>query len=225
MIKILRWVFGVTWIVASIGMMTTNAIVGGILVLVAALLMLPPTFGFITQSTGTTFGRPIKIAAILLPLFAGVGLSTAADNAKAAEDKKLADAKAAEKQKQEQLAYERLSPAAKDSIKRAAALEEKNKKAQEKRAAEYAAKKERREKIESQFSSYDGSHHGVERAIKARMNDPDSYEHVQTRFKDEGSYILVYTQFRGKNAFNAKIMSVASAKVDFSGNVLDLQMK
>jgi hypothetical protein len=225
MIKIIRWVFGIGWLVGGIGIMTDTSIVGGILVSLAGLLLLPPSFTFIAQATGKTVSKPVKYISVILLLAVGFSIVAPKQEAKALAEKKAAEESVAEKKKQEHLAYERLSPAAKDSIKRAVAREEKIAKEQQARAVVYEAKKARREKVESQFSSYDGSHHGVERAIKARMNDPDSYEHVQTRFKDMGNYILVYTQFRGKNAFNAKIMNVATAKVDFSGNVLGLEMQ
>jgi hypothetical protein len=224
MLKLLRWFFGGGWAIASIGFIGDSIVVGGLLLLIGGLLLLPPTFGLIARATGSHLSKPIKYIAVILPLLAAAFIIIPKQEAKAAAEKAAAAASAAEKKKQEQLAYARLTPAAKDSIKKAAAREEKAVKAQAARAAEYASKKERREKVEAQFSAYDGSHPAVERAIKTRMNDPDSYEHVTTRFKDEGTYILVYTQFRGKNAFNAKVMSVATAKVDFSGNVVDLQM-
>lgn len=224
MVKILRWFFGISWMIAGIGFITDSIVAGGLLLLLGGLLLLPPTFGLLAQVMGNPLPKALKYVAVIAPLFAAAMIIGPKQEAKAKQDKAAAEAKEAEKKKQEQLAYERLPPAAKDSIKRAQALEEKNKKAQEKRAAEYAAKKERREKVEALFSAYDGSQPGVERAIKKRMNDPDSYEHVATRFADNGSFVTVYTQFRGKNAFNAKIMTVATAKIDLSGNVLDLQM-
>ncbi len=76
--------------------------------------------------------------------------------------------------------------------------------------------------VENQFSSWDGSHRGVTELIKKSMNDPDSYEHVETRFKDNGDHILVITKFRGANAFGGKVVNTISAKVDFSGNVIEV---
>ena len=83
-------------------------------------------------------------------------------------------------------------------------------------------KTERQLKVESQFSSWDGSHPGLERLIKKNMNDPDSYEHVETRFRDDGDYIFVITKFRGANAFGGKVVNTVSAKVDFNGNVIEI---
>lgn len=84
---------------------------------------------------------------------------------------------------------------------------------------------QRRELIERQFSVWDGSHPGVTRAIKASMNDPKSYDHVETVFWDRGDYLLIRTRFRGKNAFGGVILNTVNAKVDFSGNVLDIALQ
>ena len=44
----------------------------------------------------------------------------------------------------------------------------------------------RRQRLQAQFSGWDGSHRAVEQAIKARMNNPKSYEHVGTTYVDHG---------------------------------------
>lgn len=87
----------------------------------------------------------------------------------------------------------------------------------EKTAAELRA-----ERIEKAFSPWDGSHRGVEREIKARMNDPSSYEHVETRYTDKGDFLLVRTTFRGKNAFGGLIVNTWVVKTDLDGNVLQI---
>lgn len=91
--------------------------------------------------------------------------------------------------------------------------------------ADIRKKKEHEERqalIEKQFSKWDGSHPKLTEMIKNSMNDPDSYEHVETLFGDRGDFLLVQTTFRGKNAFNATIKNSVTAKVDFSGNVLEI---
>ena len=220
MLKILRWLLGIGWLAGGISLTVDTPGVGGILVSLAGLLILPPTFPFIAQATGKTVSRPLKYIAVFLILAAGYALVAPKQELKAAERKKAE----AEKIKQEQLAYEKLSPAVKDSLRLAKAQEEKIAKQQLAAAAAADEKKARQEKVEAQFSAYDGSNRGVEKAIKERMNDPDSYEHVKTTFNDKGDYITVFTQFRGKNAFGGKVLSTAIAKVDFEGHVLALQM-
>lgn len=84
------------------------------------------------------------------------------------------------------------------------------------------ALKKRQERIEKQFSGWDGSHRNLEKLIKQNMNDPDSYEHIETGYKDMVLYILVSTKFRGANAFGGKVINTVSAKVDLDGNVLEI---
>jgi hypothetical protein len=74
----------------------------------------------------------------------------------------------------------------------------------------------------TQFSQYDGSHRNVEAAIKARMNNPDSYKHVETRFVETPSGAIVYSEFHGTNAFGGVITTTAVANVDRAGNVTSL---
>jgi hypothetical protein len=80
----------------------------------------------------------------------------------------------------------------------------------------------RKKKIESQFSAWDGSHRNLERVIKESMNDPDSYEHVETVYWDRGDYLVVRTTFRGKNAFGGVVKNSVKAKVSLDGQVLQI---
>lgn len=91
-------------------------------------------------------------------------------------------------------------------------------------AAAEAAIAARLQKIKAQFSAWNGANRPVQDAIKAKMNDPDSYEHVSTNYVDKGKFIAVMTKFRGKNAFGGLVLNTAVAKVDLDGNVLALQM-
>ena len=217
MLKFLRWFFGISWLIAGLSFATGSTVAGGILIALAGLLILPPIFPYLTEKAGKMLGRGPKVITVLLLFFSGISLFTSAE-----------DTKAAEKKQQEKLAFERLPQATKDSITHAKAHRDSlvamlraDSITAVTRLAETSARKE---KIEAQFSAYDGSHRGVEQAIKQRMNDPDSYEHVSTRFIDKGDYIAIMTQFRGKNAFGGKVLNSAVGKVDFSGNVLALQI-
>jgi hypothetical protein len=80
----------------------------------------------------------------------------------------------------------------------------------------------RQQKLESQFSSWNGSHLSLTRYIKERMNDPDSFEHDETRYIDKGDHLIIITSFRGKNAFGGVVRSTTMAKVDLDGNVLEI---
>lgn len=82
------------------------------------------------------------------------------------------------------------------------------------------AKAEHQKKLEAQFSGYDGSHYKFERMIKQAMNDPDSYDHVETKYIDKGSYIRVFCTFRGKNAFGGTVKNTKVADFTIDGSFL-----
>lgn len=89
-----------------------------------------------------------------------------------------------------------------------------------KEVAAQQAREARKKEVESQFSSWDGSHRTFERLIKQTMNDPDSYEHVETRFADNGDYIRVFAKFRGKNAFGGMVVDSAIADFTITGDLI-----
>lgn len=82
----------------------------------------------------------------------------------------------------------------------------------------------RKSKIKSSFSSWDGSHINLVRELKRQMNDPDSFEHVSTVYRDlePKDELVVTMKFRGNNAFGGKILSTVIAVVDLDGNVLSM---
>lgn len=89
-------------------------------------------------------------------------------------------------------------------------------------AAKQQIAENRNKELKPQFNSWDGSHRGLERHIKTIMNDPASYEHDETSYIDRGEYLIIITQFRGKNAFGGVVRNTIKAKVDLSGNVLEI---
>jgi len=54
------------------------------------------------------------------------------------------------------------------------------------------------------------------------MNDPDSYDHVETVYWDRGDHLVVRTTFRGKNAFGGIVKNSVKAKVSLDGQVLQI---
>ncbi|PXX88759.1 hypothetical protein DIT71_17275 [Marinobacter vulgaris] len=81
---------------------------------------------------------------------------------------------------------------------------------------------DRKEKIRSQFSSWDGSHLNLERFVKKRMHNPDSYEHVETTYGDRGNHLVVRTVFRGTNALGAVVTNSITAKVSHNAQILEV---
>lgn len=64
------------------------------------------------------------------------------------------------------------------------------------------------------LSSWDGSNRELVNLVKSSMNDPKSFEHVETRFRDNGDSLSLVMTFRGKNAFNATVANKVSADLD-----------
>jgi hypothetical protein len=131
------------------------------------------------------------------------------------KDLKVAGVKSDKKEVAEEIKKPELTIAQQDSIKRVE---------READSIASAAKvvSDRKEKIESQFSAWDGAHHNLERMIKKNMNDPDSYDHIETTYWDMGDHLVVLTKFRGKNAFGGKVINMVKAKVDLDGNVIKI---
>jgi hypothetical protein len=108
--------------------------------------------------------------------------------------------------------------------------EVKKKKEQERIAKELEIKrkeqeefnKNRKENIEKQFSPWDGSHPRLSRMIKENCRNPDSYEHIETRFIDKGNYLFIVTKYRAQNGFGGMSIGKVSANVDFKGNVIKI---
>jgi hypothetical protein len=80
------------------------------------------------------------------------------------------------------------------------------------------------QKVSELQSGYDGSIRSVVKYVKNSMNDPDSFEHVETRtgFYEKESFI-VSMKYRGKNPFGGVITKYIDLKVDYSGNVISVE--
>ncbi len=76
---------------------------------------------------------------------------------------------------------------------------------------------------ESCFSSRDWRHENVSKAIKNSMNDPDSYEHVETKYSHNwANNIIVTTKVRWKNTFWAKILKEYVFQTDENCNIVSV---
>lgn len=77
---------------------------------------------------------------------------------------------------------------------------------------------------EKYVSGWDGSCRPLEKYIKKQLNDPDSYEHSETRYyvNDDTTKVNVLTIFRAKNGFGGLILTSYAAELDMSGNILKL---
>lgn len=79
--------------------------------------------------------------------------------------------------------------------------------------------------VDKQFSGWDGSHTLSVLAIKKRMNDPKSFDHIKTTYTDNLDMgLIVFTTFTGKNAFGGTIKNTCITKIDTSGNLTSIKM-
>ena len=81
-----------------------------------------------------------------------------------------------------------------------------------------------KKKSEDQFHPWDGSHIKLERYIKTElMNDPDSYDHVESGYTVEDGKLYVMVTFRGNNAFGGKVKNKVLAICDKeNGDVIEI---
>lgn len=88
--------------------------------------------------------------------------------------------------------------------------------------ADGTPKTERQIQLEKQFSAWDGSHIELTKLIKKAMNDPGSYEHVETVYWDMKDHIVVRTTYSGKNAFGGRVKNWVKAKADNNGRIIEI---
>jgi hypothetical protein len=86
--------------------------------------------------------------------------------------------------------------------------------------------------VNAQFSPFDGSHRELEKEIKSGMHNPDSYEHIRTRYRvdfpADGStpYVWLNSTFRGTNGFGAVVQGEATATASYKdGTIYELSYK
>lgn len=82
----------------------------------------------------------------------------------------------------------------------------------------------RADKIQAAFRITDGSHFQLTRHIKKNLKDPDSYEHIETRYGIEGDTVNLATTYRAKNSFNGFVVSTATAKANIDGTLIEVDM-
>lgn len=79
------------------------------------------------------------------------------------------------------------------------------------------------ELITNQFSPADGRHYNLQFFVEDHLDNPNSFEHVETRYSVKDDHILVQMKYRASNRFNALILKEVLAKVDLeTGHVLEI---
>ncbi|MFS7164575.1 hypothetical protein [Serratia proteamaculans] len=80
--------------------------------------------------------------------------------------------------------------------------------------------------FKSNVRSFDSSYRPLTAAIKESMNNPSTFEHVETSYRfmldNSSPYAVVTTVYRGSNSFGALVKNSISAKVDLrTGNIVE----
>lgn len=88
-------------------------------------------------------------------------------------------------------------------------------------------KKEKEEKkfnewTEGQFSAWDGSHTVLVDLIKENMNDPDSFEHEDTRYSRKSYGLYIIMKYRGTNAFGGVVTNYVTAQAFYKTNTIKI---
>lgn len=82
------------------------------------------------------------------------------------------------------------------------------------------------EKIEAQFSAWDGSHRKVVEAVERVLNDPGSFEHLETRTMKGSNYpktFIVSMEYTAKNAFGGRVRNTVVCEVSVeTGDIVNV---
>ncbi|WP_066838157.1 hypothetical protein [Rufibacter ruber] len=205
--RFLKWIYGIGLVIAGLFLISFSTL-GGFLISIAGLLLIPP----VRRKLGTLTKIQISKLPIILLFLIGTTLCIIKRN----------DSLRVE----EEVKFSKLSKTEQDSVLAAKAIQESNQTVLTKRGLEQEQEEEKRaqrdEELGKQFHPYDGSHIVLERYIKANMNNPDSYEHVETTYRDFNKYLLVITRFRGTNAYGGVVTNTIRAKVALNGDIIEI---
>lgn len=76
--------------------------------------------------------------------------------------------------------------------------------------------------IKSQFSVWDGANTHLVDLLKKNLNDPKSFDHEETTYKDMGDHLIIKMTYRAKNAFGALILQNVTAKADYKAQTIEI---
>ena len=77
--------------------------------------------------------------------------------------------------------------------------------------------------IKEQFSAWDGSHRGLVGLVEKNLNDPKSFDHEETTYKDMKDHLIIKMTYRAKNGFGGLILQNVTAKADYKTNTISIQ--
>jgi hypothetical protein len=81
----------------------------------------------------------------------------------------------------------------------------------------------REERINKGFSTWNGSHLALTEFVQEAMNDPESYEHVETTYREKGpDTLFIMMSFRGKNGFGGVVKNTVTVYADLDGKMISV---
>lgn len=75
---------------------------------------------------------------------------------------------------------------------------------------------------ENCISAYDQECWVIQDWVKARLSDPESYEHIESTFIDQGSHAYVALKYRAKNGFGGFEIRVVEANVSWNCGLIEI---
>ncbi|MXZ54644.1 MAG: hypothetical protein F4Z14_00505 [Gammaproteobacteria bacterium] len=82
------------------------------------------------------------------------------------------------------------------------------------------------EKIDAQFSPWDGSHRRLVSEVQRRLNDPGSFEHLETKTLKGTGYpktFIVRMEYTAKNAFGGRVRKYVLVEVSVdTGQIVEV---
>ena len=232
LLSLLSWVIGI--VILSMGLMLLrDSVMASLLLLLAGLFVFPPARSLAAKYINSQLPLFLRVPVVVTLLFIAMNIHQG-DVIGPAFESNRADIISAIKSDIANKDYDQAMSALKKysftddreiaSLRQSAETELETIEAAEAAAkqAQKAVPKSRQSRIELQFSGWDGSHRTLEQLIKRSMNDPASYDHVETAYSDQGDHLVVVTSYRGKNAFGGVVKQTTTAKVSVDGEIFEI---
>lgn len=80
----------------------------------------------------------------------------------------------------------------------------------------------RQQKIRHLFHPWKGYHYNLTETVKSAINDPNSFEHLDTKYLDKDSVLEVHMDFTEKNGFGGRVRHQIIVLSDLEGNIVKI---
>jgi hypothetical protein len=232
---IIKCVIGIIIIVSGLfSILFFNSNISGLMRVIAGLLLIPPILELLEKVIKVKINRVLRYVTIIILVQVSLIISMAdiMDGSKPSGKNKLPNADAAQFSNIDPIDSSQIIK--KDTSKNAINLSN-NDSISTDSLNKYAASegkevvgfkehvaKQNEDFKDNYLSGWDGSFAALVKYVKDNMNDPDSFEHIETVFWNNGDHVVVIMKFRGKNAFDAKVVNIIKANVSWDGKIISI---